>query len=643
MRVRRNRPRTQRSAVACLAAVVVLGLGGCTLFSEYVENGFKVGPNYARPCIPAPTHWIDEADPRVAVGCPNLTTWWDVFGDPVLDELIRRAYSCNPTLRAHAYQILAAEEQRRIARTLVLPQSQTGSFAYTHTMISNTGGSAVGPAGFFGTGLAPSSTPPPVSVPSTPVAGMVDPGPGTTTTGTNAGGISTTGAPNVGGIGGRTFDNWATNANLAWELDVWGLYRRNIEAATAALDQSVLNSDETAVLVLAGVAEKYVEIRTLQRRLQLARRNVAQQEPLVAQYERRYRTGIANAQPGYAQLRSNLENTRALIPALEITLRETNNALCSLLGIPMEDLQRIIGDGTVVDPARPNVREVRIPRPGDYSVVVGIPGDVLFQRPDIRAAEQQLKIQSAQIGISEAEMLPHFGVNGSIGVASNRLNHLFTTQSGTGTIGPSLSWNILNYGRLLRNLNVQNDVYQQFVAEYQQALLNANQDAENALTAYLRSMEQAEYLRESAKSATELTDYLLRSFREGYFPPGTGVDTGAFINQIFTATNFQVTQQDAAAQVEGSIAVNLILLYRAMGGGWQLRLNGGRPGMGECGELCLPEQVSVPPPPFAAVQQDGKNQQDGKKRGPAGSDEPSLLPEPITVSRPGRSGKDGNN
>ncbi|HEY1380723.1 MAG TPA: TolC family protein, partial [Gemmataceae bacterium] len=275
--------------------------------------------------------------------------------------------------------------------------------------------------------------------------------------------------------------------------------------------------------------------------------------------------------PGYDQLRANLENTRALIPQLEITLRNANNQLCNLLGLPMQDLTPIIGDGTVVDPAHPDRHEVRIPRPVDLAVVVGIPGDVLLQRPDVRSAEQQLRIQSAEIGIAEAEMLPHIGINGSIGLASNRFGRLFESQSGTGTIGPSLTWNILNYGRLLANVRLQNDVYQQFVAEYQQAILNANQDAENALTAYLRSIEQAEHLRQSAESAADLTDYLIRQFRQGYLPPGAA-DTSAFINQVFTAVNFQVTQQDAAAQAEGNVALNLILLYRAMGGGWQLRL-----------------------------------------------------------------------
>src|SRR5262249_25876872 len=163
--------------------------------------------------------------------------------------------------------------------------------------------------------------------------------------------------------------------------------------------------------------------------LELARNNVALQEPLVSVYRKRYETGIANSYPGYSQLLSNLENTKALIPQLEITLRQINNALCVLLGEPVHDLLPALGDGTVPDPADPSRRVVRIPRPRDYSVVVAIPGDYLLRRPDIVAAQDQLRIQSAQIGIAEAEMYPHIGINGTIGLSSSSLRTLFDSRS----------------------------------------------------------------------------------------------------------------------------------------------------------------------------------------------------------------------
>src|SRR5262249_21736916 len=186
--------------------------------------------------------------------------------------------------------------------------------------------------------------------------------------------------------------------------------RRNLEAADASLGQSVENYDQALVILLSSVANQYVEFRTLQKRLELAKKNVAQQEPLVQQFEQRFKAGVANSFPGYHQLKSNLENTKALIPQLEITLRLSNNQLCVLLGLPIHDLLPELGDGTAPDPKDPKKRSVHIPHPKDETVVLGIPGDLLLRRPDVLAAEQQLRAQSAEIGVAEAELYPHIGI-----------------------------------------------------------------------------------------------------------------------------------------------------------------------------------------------------------------------------------------
>jgi NodT family efflux transporter outer membrane factor (OMF) lipoprotein len=517
---------------------------------------------------------MDAKDPRVRHGDPNLRTWWDVFDDPILTRLLHESYANNLTVRAAGSQILMAQIARGIAVSELLPQAQTDVLGYSRSMASRTGGSPIGPGPTFGTALGPGVVLAPVTTTSTPVTGGTFTGTGTTTTASNFG-VTAAAGPGGGGSGpGRFSSNIANSFNASWELDFWGLFRRNLEAADASLDQSVNNFDELLVLLLANVATQYVEIRTLQKRLELARSNVALQEPLVAAYEKRYKAGIANSYPGYYQLLSNLENTRALIPVLEISLRQANNQLCILLGQPVHDLLPELGDGTVPDPTDAKKRVVHIPRPKSTAVVVGIPGDLLRRRPDVQAAEDQLRIQSAQIGIAEAEMFPHIGVNGSIGLASGSFRDLFEGRSLTGNIGPTLTWNILNYGRLLANVRFQNELQRQLVAEYQQAILNANQDAENALVAYLRTLEQADHLRISATAAVNLTNYIIRQYKEGFLPPGAA-DTSAFLNQLFTAVNFQVTQQDAAAQAEGNIALNLILLYRAMGGGWEIRNQNG--------------------------------------------------------------------
>jgi NodT family efflux transporter outer membrane factor (OMF) lipoprotein len=561
--------------VLLFAAVAAASLGqaGCTTLSEWVHNGFRVGPNYQPPPAPLPKQWIDSRDPRVKHGDPNLQAWWEVFDDPVLTRLLHDSYANNLTVRAAGSQILQAQIARSIARSELLPQAQNDVLGYTRNMASGTGGASIGPGPTFGTALAPAPVLAPVTTTSTPVTGGTFTGAGTTTT---PAAVGITGAAGPGGGAGlkRFFGNVSNSLNASWELDFWGLFRRNLEAADASLDQSVNNYDELLVLLLANVATQYVEIRTLQKRLELARKNVAQQEPLVAAYEKRYKAGIANSYPGYNQLLSNLENTRALIPELEISLRQANNQLCNLLGQPVHDMLPELGDGTVPDPADAKKRVVRIPRPRNPAVVVGIPGDLLRRRPDIQAVEDQLRIQSAQIGIAEAEMFPHIGVNGSIGLASSSFRDLFEGGSLTGSIGPTLTWNILNYGRLLANVRFQTEQQRQLVAQYQQAILNANQDAENALVAYLRTLEQAGHLQRSADAAVNLTNYVIKQYKEGFLPPGAA-DTSAFLNQLFTAVNFQVTQQDAAAQAEGNVALNLILLYRAMGGGWEISRGNG--------------------------------------------------------------------
>jgi NodT family efflux transporter outer membrane factor (OMF) lipoprotein len=562
-------------AVTLVAFLV--GISGCsTSLPEFVRNGFKVGPNYTPPPhTPVTQKWIDEGTPRVKEGDPNLATWWDLFDDPILNNLIQRSYDKNLTVRAAGNQILAAQAARTIAVGELFPQSQAVGASITRVQVSANQGAAAAFGASAGAALAPSTILIPVGA-----TGTTTPNSPNVSTGVGA----ATGGGTVGVAGGRFFTNNATSLNASWEVDFWGLFRRNVEAANATLDQSIANYDQIVVLLLANVATQYIEIRTLQKRLELARKNVAMQEPWVNKSEALFKAGTANSKPGYFQLKSNLDATKALIPPLEAALRQANNQLCVLLGMPVRDLLPELGDGTVPDPANPKERIVRIPRPKSESVVVGIQGDLLLRRPDVQAAEQALRIQSAQIGIAEAEMYPHIGINGSIGLAAGSFNQVLSKQSWTGSIGPSLTWNILNYGRLLGNVRLQNYQYQQFVAQYQNTVLTANQDAENALIAYIKSLDQAKHLQDSADSATEVNRYYAQQEKAGFL--AKAFDSGALYNQLFTTINFQVSQQDAAAQAEGNTALNLILIYRAMGGGWQIRTN--------TAAACRPSLTPVP-------------------------------------------------
>src|SRR5437016_3167648 len=198
---------------------VLLG-AGCNL-PQWVQNGFKVGPNYARPAAPVASEWIDYRDPRVKSQESDMSEWWRVFDDPTLSALIDRAYDQNLSLRVAGARILQAQAQRGIAVGTLFPQIQQASASFTRNKFPTT------------TGL-----------PEPPE---------------------------------KWLQEWNTGFNASWELDLWGRIRRAIEAADAELDASVENYDDVLVILLSDIASNYTQLRTFQERLQLAWNNVLSQ------------------------------------------------------------------------------------------------------------------------------------------------------------------------------------------------------------------------------------------------------------------------------------------------------------------------------------------------------------------------------
>src|SRR5262249_32542540 len=202
--------------------------------------------------------------------------------------------------------------------------------------------------------------------------------------------------------------------------------------------------------------------------------------------EARWKGGLIN-EKGVLQAKSLLAQNESLIPFLEIQLRQANNRLCVLLGVPPNELAATLGTAAIPE-APPQL-------------FVGIPADLIRRRPDLRAAERQIAAQNAQIGVAEAAWYPAFFINGTIGFEAKDLGRLFDAKSMTGQIGPSFQWNILNYGRILNNVRLQEIRTQELVAVYQQKVLTAAQEVEDGIVTYLRAREQARYLAECVKDA----------------------------------------------------------------------------------------------------------------------------------------------
>ncbi|MCP4328902.1 MAG: efflux transporter outer membrane subunit [Alphaproteobacteria bacterium] len=471
--------------------LVLSTIAGCTV----------VGPDFERPQAPTTETWIDadeagdkdKVDPRDE----PVTEWWTLFDDPVLNDLIETAYAQNLTLRTAGIRIFAARAQLGIVVGEQYPQQQSVGTDFKHEKISENVGI-----------LREISSVVPLN---------------------------------------DTFSRWQLGFDAGWELDIWGQFRRGIEAADANLVAQIANYDDVIVTLTGDVAGTYVNIRTIEQRLVDAHENVKLQEEGLRIARARFRNGVAT-ELDVDEATTLLNNTRATIPQLEIALRQSKNALSVLLGMPPGDLGRIL-----VEPGT-----IPVPPP---DVGVGVPADLLRRRPDIRAAELQAAAQSAQIGIAEADLYPAFTLSGSVGFEASDFAELFTGNSFTGFINPGVSWNIFNYGRIKNNVRVQDAVFQELLVNYQNTVLNAYLEVENALVAFLQAQRQAQYLAVSAAAAAHSVGLALLQYQEGT----------ADYTRVLNTQNALVNAQDRLTATKGEIVANLIAVYKALGGGWQIR------------------------------------------------------------------------
>ena len=493
----------RRTVVATCSAAGLLIAGvlpsGCTHTREYIRNGFKVGPNYEMPPAAVAPQWIEHDEARVGTEATDLSTWWTVFNDPVLDTLIGDAHQQNLDLKIAAAHVLEAMAQRNVAVGNLLPQSQNALGSYAHIQLPKNLG------------------------------------------------LPFTGLSNV----------WVPGFNASWELDFWGRYRRAVEGRNATLEANVADYNNALVTLFADVATSYVNLRLAQRRLELRRRNVEIQKEVLEVSEARFKKG-ATTELDVQQGRLSVAQTESSMPPLRVTLRQQTNQLCLLLGIPPRELG--FTDGPIpVAPAE---------------VAAGIPADLLRRRPDIRQAERQVAAQSAQIGIAVADLYPRFSLIGFVGYGANQFSKLFAANSFLGVIAPTFQWNILNYGRIRNNVRTEQARFTADVLSYQRTVLQAGQEAENALVAFLQAQEQAKRLEESVAAAERSVALVVAQYKAGT------VD----FNRVYTNQSALVTQQDQLAIAQANIALDLIALYRALGGGWPVTGPGCMPSLSPPGE-----------------------------------------------------------
>ncbi len=454
-----------------------------------------VGPDYVEPELAVPDAWHRHIVDQVSQGPEApLQAWWTVFDDPALNQLIERARSGNLDLQTAAARVRAARANLAITSGTRLPEVD-GVGQVSRNKQSDDGWlQQVAPDGGF------------------------DP-------------------QNLYELG----------LDASWEIDLFGRIRRSIESATAQYESTIETERDVLVTLFAEVAMTYIEVREFQTRIIYANDNITVQKAALALADERYSTGLSS-RLDVVQARATLGMTEAALPDLQTARDQALYRLAVLLGQEA---------GSLPDEFATSASAPVIPRPAGR-IALGLPVDVVRQRPDIRAAERRLAAQTAQIGVATAALYPDFTLSGFIGLQTRSVDDLFSSDSKLWGISLPMSWSLYDGGRVRSNIDLQRELTEQRLLEYRQAVLKALAEVQSALAAYNNEHQKLAALR-TATAATE----------EGVRLALTQYDTGLTdYNNVMTMQRDLFRLQEQLAASEAQLDYQLIALYKAVGGGW---------------------------------------------------------------------------
>lgn len=445
-----------------------------------------VGPDYQQPEPNLPAHWTETPGTIRSAREAVPHSWWTLFNDPILDSLIARARAANLDIRIAETRIREARAQRGLTAAASAPSLGAGG-GYSNSRSSE-------------------------NIPS----------------------------------GGGSQDLFRASFDANWELDLFGGTRRQIEAADATLAATVEARNDVLVSLEAEVARNYLELRTNQQRLKIARDNIRIQEQTAAMVRHKLEIGLGNALD-VAQAQTQLALTLSEIPSLESTTAQTIHQLALLLGQQPHFLRGELTPAAGIPPVPPQLPTV-------------LPSALLRQRPDIRAAERQLAAATATVGAAIAELFPRFSLSALIGQQSTSLANLVTASSHFWIAGPAVQWSLFDGGRARAAIAISEARRDQAQAMYEKTVLTALVETENALIAYAREQEKHNMLGAAVASGQQAMTLAQGQYAAGLTP---------LLNVLLSeAALYQ--SQDKLTQSDQRRALNMVALYKAMGGGWQI-------------------------------------------------------------------------
>jgi NodT family efflux transporter outer membrane factor (OMF) lipoprotein len=466
-----------------------------------LATGCTVGPNYKAPEIAVPPAYTDAGTPANA---QDLAQWWKGFGDPELDRLIEIATSDSLDLKTAASRVRQARFGEIAARSALFPQINGTADANHINLSKNAGLSSLQSLFGGGGGSAPS--------------GIGTPGTGITT--------------------------YSVGFDASWELDIFGGTRRAIEGARARTEAATWDERGARLSLVAEVANSYLQLRTLQQREVIAREEVGRQQRMLSLADHSAQVGLV-AEDDAIRQRAQLAATQALIGPLVAEQRVQMHAIGVLLGRAPEPL---IGELSVVRPL-PAVPP---------TVPPGLPSELLRRRPDIRAAERQLAAATADIGVAVADLYPRFTLTGMGELISTTLVNLFTGNSLQWSANAQAVFPVLDFGRRHAQAGIRREQASQAYLAYQQTVLTALKDVEDALVRVSAEQRRNAALRQGVADGERSVAAVTARYRTGLVDLSAVLDAQASLN----------TSRDALASSDGMLRSDLASLYKALGGGW---------------------------------------------------------------------------
>lgn len=480
------------------------------LLLAFASTQCAVGPDYKVPATKLPAAWSEAPSQGVTIAKFDIVRWWETFNDPLLNSLIDRAVRSNHDVRIAEARLREARASRDVTAAGLWPSiNSSGTYTRSHdssNTLKNESDTNAQTQGQAQSGTSASAT---IRTPAHK-------------------------------------DLFQAGFDAAWELDIFGGVRRSVEAADASIGAAQESHRDVIVSLLAEVALNYAELCGVQRQISITQNNLRSQQDTLDLTKDRYTVGLTN-EIDVLRSQALVSSTQSQIPTLESQAKRSIHRLGILLG---NDPGALISELSQDHPL-PQV---------PTEVPVELPSDLLRRRPDIRTAERQLAAATAGIGVAVADMFPKFSLTGSLGRQAEDSSLLSHGTSKFWNFGPTIQWPVFEGGRIRANIKVQNARQEQALALYEKTILIALEDVENSLVDYA----QEQIRRSSLASAVESNLSSVTLSRELYTQGLTD-----FLNVLDAERSLYVSQNQLVVS-EQTVVTNLIALYKALGGGWEV-------------------------------------------------------------------------